>query len=262
MRIVAIISFLLCAHVCFSQNAAQVSNYADISSSAYMYRADRKPDANKPESWFALMTYSGQPFNKPVNVKDSAIRKALCALLWEEIRPVKTIKLSWKNNAKRQPKPEDLIITTLDKKNKASSWWNNLMPVKREIKPLLSPDKKTYTYEIDSTININGLVISVANGNGDKFDVPEVSVFTNSGWKSMNVEIEWGFDAESKGKDYSGNIETYDGKVSGLKSIDPGTKIKKSDSWFSLAAAKESGIKFRLDYIGVSNKREIQPYIT
>ena len=89
-----------------------VGQPADIASSAYQYRADRKADENSPESWLALMRYANQPLNKPVDLNAPAIKQALCGLLWEEIRPVKTLELTWPADAKRRPAPEDLAVTT------------------------------------------------------------------------------------------------------------------------------------------------------
>ena len=56
-----------------------VGQPADIASSAYQYRADRKADENPPESWLALMRYAGQPLNKPVDVNAPAIKTGPCA---------------------------------------------------------------------------------------------------------------------------------------------------------------------------------------
>ena len=70
--------------------AAREGQPADIATSAYLYRADRKPEENAPESWLALMRYAGMPLNKPADVNAPAIKQVLCALLWEEIRPIRT----------------------------------------------------------------------------------------------------------------------------------------------------------------------------
>ena len=103
-----------------------VGQPVDIASSAYQYRADRKPEENSPESWLALMRYAGQPLNKPVDVNAPAIKQALCGLLWEEIRPLQRLELTWASRATRRPAPEEVVITTLDAQSSASSWWNNL----------------------------------------------------------------------------------------------------------------------------------------
>ena len=51
----------------------------------------------------------------------------------------------------------------------------------------------------------------------------------------MDVEIEWGFDPTTSKKDYSGNIESYDGIVTGLRpiDIDDNTAAVDSSSWRS-----------------------------
>ena len=54
----------------------------------YQYRADRKPEANPPESWIGLMKYASLPFDKPVDVNAPALKKVLCGLIWEEVRRV------------------------------------------------------------------------------------------------------------------------------------------------------------------------------
>ena len=76
-----------------------VGQPADIAPSAYQYRADRKAEQNAPESWLALMRYANQPLNKPVDRRAPAIKQALCGLLWEEIRPVQRLELTWTGSA-------------------------------------------------------------------------------------------------------------------------------------------------------------------
>ncbi len=82
-----------------------VGQPADIAASAYQYRADRKADENPPESWLAIMRYAGQPLNKPVDTSAPAVKQVLCALLWEEIRPVQRVELTWGPDAPRRPAP-------------------------------------------------------------------------------------------------------------------------------------------------------------
>ena len=110
-----------------------VGQPADIASSAYLYRADRKPEENAPESWLALMRYANMPLNKPVDVNAPAIKQVLCALLWEEIRPIRQVELSWVADAKNRPAPEELTVTTLDNRGTASSWWNNLQAARKAV---------------------------------------------------------------------------------------------------------------------------------
>ena len=236
----------------------------DIASSAYQYRADRKADQNQPESWLALMRYADQPLNKPVDVSAPAIKQALCGLLWEEVRPVKTLELTWPADAKHRPVPEELAITTLNNQGSASSWWNNLIAVKQAVKPTLSGEGRTYVYDLGK--DTCGIVVSVV---GDKiaanYDVPTVRVLTADAWKKMDVEIEWGFDAATAQKDYSGRIETYDGVAAGLHPLDGdgNTTAVDSISWHSAGKnAARRGVKFSLLYMGTSKWRRVQPYTT
>jgi hypothetical protein len=239
-----------------------VGQPADIASSAYQYRADRKADENPPESWFALMWYAGQPLNKPVDVQTPAIRQALCSLLWEEIRPLKTLELTWTADAKRRPAAEELTITTLNAKCSASSWWNNLAAVKQTLKPTVSADGNTYVYNLGA--NTCGIVVSVAAGkNAADYDVPTARVLTGETWKKMDVEIEWGFDAATAEKDYSGRIETYDGSVAGLHPLDGDSITTSADatSWTSAGkASARRGMKLTLLYLGTAKWRRVQPF--
>jgi hypothetical protein len=240
-----------------------VGRPADIASSAYQYRDDRKADENAPESWFALMRYANQPLNKPVDRNAPAIKQALCGLLWEEIRPVETLELTWAADAKRRPTPEDLTITTLDNQGSASSWWNNLIAVKQAVKPTVSDDGATYVYNLRK--DTCGIVLSIGGGKvAADFDVPTVRVLTADAWKKMDVEIEWGFDPATAGKDYSGRIETYDGRVAGLRPLDgDGTTNVKSNWWSSVNNdSTRRGVKLSLLYMGTSKWRKVQPFTT
>ena len=275
-----------------------VGQPADIASSAYQYRADRKADENPPESWLALMCYAGQPLNKRVDVQAPAIRQALCGLLWEEIRPVKTLELTWPANAKRRPAPEELSVTTLNAKCSASSWWNNLLPVKQTVKPMVSADGNTYVYNLGK--ETCGIVISVAGSKiAADYDVPTVRALTAETWKKMDVEIEWGFNQATAEKDYSGRIETYDGAVAELHPLDDDgtTAATDASSWHSIGKSPQAisprplgegqgvraasatsaltlalsqrergpsrtrrGVKLTLLYMGTSRWRQVQPF--
>ena len=238
---------------------------ADIAPSAYQYRADRKAEENAPESWLALMRYANQPLNKPVDRSAPAIKQALCGLLWEEIRPVQRLELTWTGSAQRRPAPEDVVITTLDNRGTASSWWNNLAAAKRAIKPTVSTDDKTgttYVYNLDTPTC--GVVISVSGGKtAADCDVPAVRCLVADTWKKMDLEIEWGFDRATADKDYSGRIETYDGVVAGLRPLegDESTTAVDSGSWRSLGkGSARRGVKLSLLYMGTSKWRKVQPF--
>ncbi|MCC6820815.1 MAG: hypothetical protein IT579_08815, partial [Verrucomicrobia subdivision 3 bacterium] len=238
-----------------------VGQPVDIAPSAYQFRSDRKAEDNQPESWLALMHYANQPLNKPVDINAPAIKEALCGLLWEEIRPVQQLELTWATDAKQQPAPEELAVATLNNQGASSSWWNNLSAMKTAIKPAVSRDGKTYVYRLG--MDTCGIVVSIPGQRASDFAVPTVRVLVAVTWKQMDVEIEWGFDPATAKKAYSGRVETYDGRVAALRPLDGdrSTTTVGVNSWRSLG--KESlrrGVKFRLFYIGTSKWRPVQPF--
>jgi len=237
---------------------------ADIASSAYQYRADRKAEENPPESWLAVMRYSGQPLNKPVDFNAPAVKRVLCSLLWEEIRPVQGLALTWGPDARRRPAPEDLTIATLDRQGDASSWWNNLTARQQAVKPAVSSDGRTVTYNLGT--DTCGIVIGVGGGKAAAdFDVPVVRAVVAEKWKRMDLEIEWGYEPSTADKDYSGRIETYDGRLTQLAPIegDAGTAMKGLASWRSNGkAGHRRGVSASLLYLGTSQWRRVQPFTT
>ncbi len=239
-----------------------VGRPADIASSAYQFRADRKAEQNSPESWVLLMQYAHQALNKPLIANAPAIKQALCGLLWEEIRPVKTLELTWTSSAKRRPAPEELAVTTLNNQGSASSWWNNLKAEKQDVKPKVSGDGRTYLFDLGK--DTCGIVVSMVDGKiASDYDVPEVRALTGDVWKKMDVEIEWGFDPAMAGYDFSGRIETYDGVAAGLRPLDGDgrTTAVDSSSWRSAGkSAARRGLKISLLYMGTSKWRRVQPF--
>lgn len=239
-----------------------VGQPADIASSAYQYRADRKPEENAPESWLAVMRFAGHPLNQPADPNAPAVKQVLSALLWEEIRPVERLELIWPADAKRRPAPEELVITTLDSQNSASSWWNNLRAIAKPARPSVSADGTAWVYDLKTPTC--GIVLSV-NGARAVTDcqMPQVRVLVADVWKKMEIEIEWAFDKATADKNYSGRIETYDGRVAGLRSLDGDdqTTATNANAWRSdRKAAARRGVKFDLLYMGSSRWRKVIPF--
>jgi hypothetical protein len=235
---------------------------ADIAPSAYLYRADRKPAENPPESWLALMRYAHQPLNAPAEVNAPAIKRALCALLWEEIRPIQRVELIWTATDRPRPVPESLSITTLNHQGTASSWWNNLTPVLKSVEPTVSADGRTYAYDLQT--ETCGLVVSVdATRTAAEYAVPSVRVLVAERWKQLDFEIEWGYESSEAQKEYSGRIEVYDGKLAGLAALDRDTttRISTHASWSSTGqSGSRRGVKASLLYMGTSKWRRVQPF--
>jgi hypothetical protein len=241
-----------------------VGQPADIVQSAYQFRADRRPDANAPESWIAVMLAAGMPVNAKVDLNNLQLKRTLYALLWEEIRPVQTLQLRWSAGARHKPKPSDLKITALMNQGASSSWWNNLKPVAQTIFPTVSPDGATYTYELG--LPTCGLVVSVTgNEEATRFDVPQARVIVPESWKKMDLEVEWGFDPSTKGKDFSGRVDAYDGRIAGVSPLkeDRQTLTTGGVEWHSADPTSDRrGVKLSLLYIGTSRWRKQQPFTT
>ena len=239
-----------------------VGQAVDIAPSAYQYRADRKANDNPPESWLALMRSADLPFNAPLNPSTPQIKQVLCSLLWEEIRPVQRLELVWSADAHRQPAPGEVAVTTLDNRGTASSWWNNLDAARKAVTPVVSGDGMTYAYCLQSPTC--GIVIGVDGaGSAGDYAVPAVRVLVAETWKKMEVEIEWGFGTSTAAKDYNGRIETYDGRLDGLRPLgsDTGTAAVDAGSWRSAGkTAARRGIRFSLLYMGTSKWRKVIPF--
>lgn len=239
-----------------------VGQPADIAASAYQYRADRPAEANAPESWLALMRYADMPLNRPLDVNAPAVRQVLCALLWEEIRPVKGLELTWATNATNRPAPEDLTITTLDPQGSASSWWNNLKAVTKPVAAAVSADGDTYAYQLRA--DTCGLVVSLGGARtAAPWAVPTVRVLVADAWKRMDFEIEWGYEPGRAAKDYSGRIEVYDGKAGVLAPLagDRQTEVTAAAAWRSCGdGGSRRGLKGSLLYLGTSKWREVCPF--
>lgn len=241
---------------------ALVGQPADIAPSAYEYRADRKPEANAPESWLALMHFAGLPLNGPLDIHAAELRPVSCALLWEEIRPLQRLELVWPASSKRKPGPEDVRISTLDAQSSSSSWWNNLKAVAKPVVATVSSDGVTYAYALDA--QTCGVIVSLANGkNAADFDVPMLRALVAEPWKQMELEIEWGITDSAAARDFGGRISAYDGRIDGLRALagDATTSVNKSPSWSSSGkSAARRGLHLSLLYMGTSRWRAQQPF--
>ena len=119
---------------------ALVAQPVDISSSAYS-TADRNADANDPESWIALLHYAKLPLNKVPDGNQPAVKRVLCGLLWEEIRPVQQIELIWAANARRQPRRRTDNHDAHQPRN-CDTWWNNTGTLPHTLRPTVSADRR------------------------------------------------------------------------------------------------------------------------
>ena len=191
---------------------SMVGQPVDIAPSAYQYRADRKPDENPPESWFGLIQYAGLPYTKPVDVNAPSLKRVLCELLWEDVRPVRRVQLSWPADAKNRPSPDDLALSYFDSSDRyAHTWWSP-RTVREAGKPEVSADGRTYTYVMP--METWGVIVAVrGDTDASTFTVPTIQAFVQDVWKKMDIEIEWGIDNAKAALAYDGHIEAYDGII-------------------------------------------------
>ncbi|MGD0089596.1 MAG: hypothetical protein ABSE73_06710 [Planctomycetota bacterium] len=235
---------------------------ADVAPSAYPYRADRKADENPPESWILLMQYAGWPYDKPVDTGAPLVKKVLCGLLWEEVRPVRRVELSWPADAQGRPAPEDLALAYFDATdNTAHTWWNP-RTIKEAGKPEVAGDGRTWVYTIP--VDTWG-VLAVLRGEKEApaFAVPVMRALVPDVWKKLDVEIEWGFEDATAALEYDGRMELYDGLAGELRPLagDSGTALAGALAWRSARkGGSRRGVQFGLLYIGSSAWRRVWPY--
>jgi hypothetical protein len=215
--------------------ATLVGKPADMSSSAYQYRADRKPEENDPESWIGLMQFLGAPQDRPLDMSTEKARAVLCSLLWEEVRPIDRVALSWSADAKNGPASSEVALAYLDASDgNAHFWWNPIDPVcaspyppplhpkvKWANPPEVSADGLTYTFAVPCTWSV---VACLRGGkHASAYAVPVIRALTPHVWKKSEVEIEWGFDRQTSALDYGGRIAAYDGIIADVQPLAAGS---------------------------------------
>ena len=235
---------------------------ADIAPSAYRHQAGRRAEDNPPEAWLLLMQYANLPYDKPVDPNAPAIKKALCGLLWEEVRPVRRVELSWPADAANRPSPDSVTLAYFDATDATAHTWWNPRTVREAGKPEVSADGLTYAYAIP--VDTWGVVAAV-RGERDAaaYPAPILHALVRDTWKKMDVEVEWGFEEERAGLDYDGRLEAYDGLLGEVRPLagDEGTSPAGPLAWRSVKkGGARRGIRFSLLYIGTSRWRRTWPY--
>jgi hypothetical protein len=234
----------------------------DIAPSAYSYRADRAPDRNSPESWILLMQHADLPLDRPLDPKSPVLSSVLCGLLWEEVRPVRRLELSWPNNSKHRPASDEIVVTCFDATdNTAHTWWNPRTR-KQAAGPEVSADGLTYSYAIP--VPTWGVVVAMRNGrSAHERDCPSIRALVSDTWKRAEIEIEWGFELSNSNLDYAGSLEAYDGLITDLHPLDgdAGTKMLGTSTWRSIRSSPgRRGVRLALLYMGSSRWRRVWPY--
>ena len=241
-----------------------VGQPADIAPSAYCYRYDRAANQNPPESWILLMQYAGLPYDKPVDVSAPEVKRVLCGLLWEEVRPVRQIELSWPTDAKGQPSPDEVVLTYFDGTDGSAHTWWNPRTIKEADEPAVSADGHTYVYMVP--VDTWGIVVAVRDRqDASAFAVPAVRALVSDVWKKVDMQIEWGFDDATTALEYNGHIEAYDGIISDIRPLvgDAGTAMSGPMAWRSARKGDtRRGVQLSVFYMGSSRWRQVWPYHT
>ena len=233
--------------------AALVGQPADIAPSAYLFRSDRRPEENPPETEFL---FAGAVKHEKAGV--------ICGLLWEEPRPIERVELSWPKDAQAVPPPGDLVVRWLPHGN-SSSWWSRRAAgqgktsIVTAAAPQVSGDGRRYVYTLEALkpdTAADNLVVALKDGArppAEPYTVPTVRVITPETWKLVDVEIEWGFQRATEGLAFDGRIEAYNGVIGTPQPLagDAGTTMVSDHAWRSKPAGNSRrGIRVRLLYLG------------
>ena len=95
------------------------------------------------------------------------------------------------------------------------------------------------------------------------YTVPAVHALVPEGWKQMEVEVEWGFEAPRADLPYGGRVEAYDGAIEGVRPLvgDRVTVSTGADTWRPPGkGGSRRGVRFSLLYMGTSAWRSVWPY--
>ena len=242
--------------------AAWAGQAADMAPYAYQYRADRKADDNPPESWVMLMQYANLPYDKPVDTNAPAIKKVLCGLMWEEVRPVRRGELSWPANAANRPSPDEVVLSYFEATDDLAHTWWNPRTVKEAARPEVSADGCTYVYAIPVG---TWAVVAAVRGEKDAsaFALPAVRALVPDTWKKMDIEIEWGFQDGRDKLDYGGRVEPYNGVLAEAHPLagGGGTTMTGPGAWRSAAKGDgRRGVRMSVLYIGSPHWPRVWPY--
>jgi hypothetical protein len=242
--------------------ARLVGQPVDIAPSAYRYSADRLLDQNTPESSILLMQHANLRFDEPVDLKAPALAGVLCGLLWEEVRPVRRVELSWAKGSRRRPPAGDIVLTYFDATDGTAHTWWNPRSQKEAVGPEVSTDGLSYTYRIP--VDTWGVVASLRGGKSALgLDSPAIRAFVPDTWKRADVEIEWGFSDATADLDYGGTIQAYDGVIAEVHPLagDARTSMVDPITWRSNGKGPgRRGVRLTVLYMGTSRWRRVWPY--
>jgi hypothetical protein len=198
-----------------------------------------------PEPELKSIYYDMPDLLKPLLPKPKGRLQA--GLLWTGGLVDYRVELHWPADAKAIPSPEDVEVRVYP----TSFGWFGWTVDKVLGNPEISADRRTWTYKSDPTAKMDSsysarvdaatemvAVFREEDKSGAKPAVPAIRVTGPSigAWKRMDVEIEWGFQAEKK--DFDGRLEPYMTMIGPVAPLvgDKGTTPTGEHRWQSRAA--------------------------
>lgn len=172
------------------------------------------------------------------------------------------VELHWPSTVKTIPSPESVEVRVYP----TSFGWFGWTVDKILSNPVISDGGRTWTYKNDPTAKMDwgySEHVPAATGmvavfcEGDKPVIPDIHIVgPNVGsWKQTAVEIEWGFQPGTEGKDFDARIEPYVAKIGPIKPLtdDNGVTITGDLKWESRTADESRrGVVIPLLYAPVS----------
>jgi hypothetical protein len=245
-----------------------VGQPVDLSPWAYAWRADREVQ-EKPEAYFiprrlkrldeVYRTIASRPAETDQDRKRVDMYKKMgllpapkgglvSGLLWLAPVPVQRIELRWPEGSAVPPGEAIEVRVYPSKLGWFGAVRDEVLPA-----PTVSADGRTLTYSnqqmegsakgkpIFGETDMVAVFLDPGKAPaGAKYGCPTIHLFPpNRKWNTLDVEIEWGFQAGAEQAVFDGRIEAYGGYVKSVKPLpeDKGTTMTGADAWKSAPAA-------------------------
>lgn len=226
--------------LCYPLESGPIEKGADellnIAPFGYVYRPDRPPDENPPETQFIN---TGNTSTTPLG-----------GILWAERRPIRRVELHFPQGTGLDP--NEMVLRLV-----AASWWKAamtwaLLPLEPVVLPCTRKESNgdTLVYELEYPILANHLSLhhkpTIAHP-----PVPEMRVFSDSALKKMKIEIEWGLSGGQERRLFDGRLEVYNGRIEEISPVPgkSGVIMQGKNAWRSTPAGKRRrGIVAEVSY--------------
>ncbi|MCX6872358.1 MAG: carboxypeptidase-like regulatory domain-containing protein [Verrucomicrobia bacterium] len=149
----------------------------------------------------------------------------LCGILWESMRPLKSLEIEFASEASDIPDAGKLTAAcNIGSRGKWPSWW--LSPkVGDPMTPVASapssatpkPVRSVFAFPAGVPCDKAAIRHAGAGKGADRF---VIHAYGDAKWRTpLDIEIEWGFDAGGKHQRWDGHIEAFQGHVTGIQPL-------------------------------------------